>query len=151
MAKSGGGTYLTAAKADALLRELKSAVFRVPDAFVVTTRTGQPVIQAPFGTEKVLPEGEYRFTAVFGGRKFSEPFWINTDATTAVVFDAAKVGLDPGGEKVAETDSGAGAAAEDAPAPATAPGEKKKFCTNCGAPLAPNARFCTKCGTKVGG
>jgi Mg-chelatase subunit ChlD len=152
IAASGRGQYLTASKADTLLRELKSAVFRVPDTFVVTTRTGQPVLSAPFGTEKALHEGEYRLTTVFGGKRYSEPFWINTDATTAVVFDASKVGIDKAGQAVAETDAGpaAPAPAEDtAPAPVKPAG--RKFCTNCGAPLAPNAKFCTKCGQKVGG
>jgi len=150
IAASGKGQYLTAAKADTLLRELKSAVFRVPDTFVVTTAKGQPVLTAPFGTEKVLHEGEYRLTTTFGGKRYAEPFWINTDATTAVVFDASKVGVDKAGQAVAETD-----AAPAAPAPAEDPVPVKpagrKFCTNCGAPLAPNAKFCTKCGQKVGG
>jgi Mg-chelatase subunit ChlD len=150
IAASGKGQYLTASKADTLLRELKSAVFRVPDTFVVTTRTGQPVLRAPFGTEKVLHEGEYRLITVFGGKRYSEPFWINTDATTAVVFDASKVGVDKAGQAVAETDA---APATPAPAEGAAPVKPagRKFCTNCGAPLAPNAKFCTKCGQKVGG
>jgi Mg-chelatase subunit ChlD len=150
IARSGGGSYLTAAKETALLRELKSAVFRVPESFVVTTMTGQPVLSAAFGTEKVLPEGQYRLTTIFGGRRYAEPFWINTDATTAVVFDASKVGADPGAAAtVAETDTAPPANdAGTAPAPAVA--AKRKFCTNCGAPLAANAKFCTKCGAKVG-
>jgi hypothetical protein len=156
IAQRGNGQYLTAARADTLVRELKSAVFRVPETFVITTAKGQPVTQAPFGTEKVLPEGEYRFTTAFAGRKYVEPFWINTDATTAIVFDASKVATDRGGSAVAETEPEA-AAPPQAPTPAPAPAAppavaaKKKFCTNCGAPLAANAKFCTKCGAKVGG
>lgn len=146
IAKAGGGQYLTAAKADTLLRELKSAVFRVPETFVVTTPKGQPVLQAPFGTEKPLPEGEYRFTAAFGGRKYVEPFWINTDATTAVVFDASKVGIEPPAGAVAEK---AAEPAETTAAPAA--GAKKRFCTSCGAPLTATAKFCAKCGAKAGG
>ena len=148
IARNGGGQYLTAARADSLLRELKAAVFRVPETFVVTTAKGQPVMQAQFGTEKVLPEGQYQFTTAFGGKRFAQPFWINTDATTAIVFDASKLGMDKGGEVVAETDPAP--ARNDAP-PAPAPAAQKKFCTNCGAPLAAGAKFCTKCGTKVGG
>jgi Mg-chelatase subunit ChlD len=151
IARSGGGQYLTAAKEGALLRELKSAVFRVPENFVVTTATGQPVMTAAFGTEKVLPEGKYRLTTIFGGRRYAEPFWINTDATTAVVFDASKIGGDPGAPAgVAEADAVPPAANDAGAAPAPAAG-KRKFCTNCGAPLAATAKFCTKCGAKVGG
>jgi Mg-chelatase subunit ChlD len=148
IARSGGGQYLTAARADGLLRELKAAVFRVPETFVVTTPKGQPVMQAPFGTEKVLPEGQYVFTTGYGGRRFAEPFWINTDATTAIVFDASKLGVDKGAEAVAETGA---APVGDAPAATPALAGQKKFCTSCGAPLAATAKFCTKCGTKVGG
>ena len=146
IARSAGGQYLTATKADALLRELKAAVFRVPETFVVTTAKGQPVMQAQFGTEKVLPEGQYLFTTGYGGRRFSEPFWINTDATTAIIFDASKLGTDKGGEAVAETD----AAPPQNPAAVPVPAAKKKFCTSCGAPLTATAKFCTKCGTKAG-
>lgn len=149
IADSGGGQYLSAAKADTLLRELKSAVFRVPDTFIVTTPKGQPLLRAAFGTEKALPEGQYLFTTAFGGQKYSQPFWINTGATTAVVFDAAKIGADKSGEAVADTGAAAPAPA-DAPAPAVKPGAKK-FCTSCGAPLAANAKFCSKCGAKTGG
>lgn len=148
IADSSGGQYLSAAKADALLRELKSAVFRVPDAFVVTTPKGQPLLRAAFGTEKALPEGQYLFTTAFGGQKYSQPFWINTGATTAVVFDAAKIATDKSGEAVADTGA-VEPAPVDAPAPAVKPGAKK-FCTSCGAPLAANAKFCTKCGAKTG-
>ena len=54
------------------------------------------------------------------------------------------------GQAVAETDAGPAAPAPaDGAAPVKPAG--RKFCTNCGAPLAPNAKFCTKCGQKVGG
>ena len=147
IARRGKGQYLTAAKADALLRELKSAVFRVPDTFFVTTAKGQPVFQSTFGTEKALPEGKYQFTTNYGGRKYSEPFWINTEATTAIVFDASKVGTDRSG---AVADAGA----DTAPAPAPtkpAPAGAKKFCTSCGKPLTGAVKFCPHCGAKVDG
>ena len=37
-----------------------------------------------------------------------------------------------------------------APAPAPAPQNAPKFCSNCGAPLAPGAKFCSNCGAKIG-
>ena len=126
----------------------------VPDTFVVTTPRGQPVMKAAFGTENVLKEGQYLFQTTYGGRNFSQPFWINTDATTAVVFDASKVGVDETAEAgvprpapVAGNPTGA-KPAPNRPAP---PAGAKKFCTSCGAPLAATARFCTKCGAKTGG
>jgi Mg-chelatase subunit ChlD len=174
MAESGNGVYIPASEADTLLRDLRSAVFRVPDTFVVTTAKGQPVMKAQFGTTKALPEGKYSFSTVFGGKRYSQDFWINTDATTAVVFDAAKIATDKNGQEVA---GGVGAgnaargtrrpaaateddAAVDAARPANPPARqpagtsaaaKKRFCTECGKPLSPGAKFCPNCGAKVAG
>jgi Mg-chelatase subunit ChlD len=162
IARRGKGQYLTAAKADALLRELKSAVFRVPDTFVVTTAKGQPVMKATFGAEKVLPEGQYQFTTNYGGRKYSESFWINTEATTAIVFDASKVSPDksggvaeaeatPADEPTADADAPpAPRPAKPNPRPAPAAGAKK-FCRSCGKPLTGAVKFCPNCGAKTGG
>ncbi|KAB7790274.1 zinc ribbon domain-containing protein [Bifidobacterium leontopitheci] len=44
---------------------------------------------------------------------------------------------------------GAQAAAAQAVTPAATPVFPKRFCTECGAKLPPNARFCGKCGTRV--
>ena len=173
MADRGHGTYLPAAEADNLLRDLRSAVFRVPDTFVVTTAKGQPALKGQFGTTKALREGKYRFETTFGGKRYSRDFWINTASTTAVVFDASKTATDDSGEAVAdggagraarrptapeaEADTGDDSAGAQPPArpqrPATGTGAsaKKKFCTECGKPLQPGAKFCPNCGAKVAG
>jgi hypothetical protein len=67
-------------------------------------------------------------------------FWVNTEATTAVLFDAAQLA------KAARTPSPGAPGAKDSPPP-PAPGT----CAKCKAPLKPGAKFCTECGTKVGG
>jgi hypothetical protein len=173
MAARGRGTYLPASEAASLARDLRSAVFRVPDTFVVTTAKGQPVFKAQFGTTKALPEGKYRFQTTFAGKLYSQDFWVNTDSTTAVVFDASNTAKDKSGQAVAEggraparrpaRDAEADADAADAPdaapqtrTPARPPANtnataKKKFCAECGKPLAPGAKFCPNCGAKVAG
>lgn len=181
MAGRGGGQYLPAAESKALARDLRSAVFRVPDTFLVTTAKGQPVMRAGFGTTKVLPEGKYRFATTFAGKQYTQEFWINTDSTTAVVFDASKQATDKSGQAVAERgnarprrpaaapdEESAADAAPEAEAEAeadavparprprrapanTAPAAKKRFCTECGKPVTAGAKFCPSCGAKVTG
>jgi Ca-activated chloride channel family protein len=177
MADRGNGQYLPASESATLLRELRSAVFRVPDTFTVADAKGRPVMKAAFGTTKSLREGKYSFLTEFGGKQYAQDFWINTEATTAIVFDASKIGVDKSGRAVAEAGRGANRrpAADDradaeagtdepAPAPPTAgrtpprnaPGAnttaaKKKFCTECGKPIGPGVKFCPNCGAKVAG
>ena len=155
LAEAGGGNYLPAATADALLPELRSAVYRVPNEFVVATAKGQPVMKAQFGTTKTLPEGQYRFETSFGSRRYSQEFWINTDATTAVVFDAAKIKTDKSGQVIAEAEAdapprGRRPAANPPARPPAATTAKKKFCTECGKPVTATAKFCPSCGAKTG-
>ena len=57
---------------------------------------------------------------------------------TSVVFDADKI---PAGAQPPTNANPASTSSE--------PLVAKRFCTNCGAPLAPGAKFCTKCGAKV--
>jgi hypothetical protein len=179
LAARGGGQYLAAQDPQSLLPGLRAAVYRTPESFVLQDAKGQPVRKAKFKESLKLPEGQYTILTDFGGKRYTQPLWINTDATTAVVFDAAKIGVDKSGQDVprrAVAGVGAepaapprntpgnqrpgratpGAATTDrAPAPgkapAPAPAGAKKFCTECGAPLAAGAKFCTKCGAKVGG
>ena len=109
-----------------------------------------------------MPEGQYRFTTNYGGRKYSESFWINTEATTAIVFDASKVSPDksggvaeaeatPADEPTADADAPpAPRPAKPNPRPAPAAGAKK-FCRSCGKPLTGAVKFCPNCGAKTGG
>ena len=176
LAAAGGGHYLAAQDPQSLLPGLRAAVYRTPESFVLLDARGRPVRQAAFKEELKLPEGKYSISTDFGGKRYTEALWINTDATTAVVFDAAKIGVDksgqdatrgaaagapagrgapnpaaPGRAAPGRTAPGRGAAAGTTPAPAAPPAGAKKYCTSCGSPLAANARFCTKCGAKVGG
>ena len=156
MAKAGGGQYYPAARGDALLRELRSAVFGTPDSFAVYDMKGSQAARGHFGEARTLPEGKYRLTTEYGGREFSQDFWINTDATTAVVFNAAKAPTTPAPPAsrpvvvVRPTMPVTPTTQVVAPA-VTQPAAGPRFCTNCGKPLNPAARFCTNCGTKAPG
>jgi hypothetical protein len=102
-----------------------------------------------------LPEGKYAIQTDYGGKRYTEELWINTDSTTAVVFDASKIGVDESGAAADAPPPRRPAARKPAPAqeppPARAPAAKKRFCTNCGDQLIATAKFCPKCGTKAGG
>jgi hypothetical protein len=89
MADAAGGQYWPVAKADDLQRELRSAVFQVPQTFTVLDEAGEKVAAGRFGDEVRLKEGRYVFHTSFAGRDHRRTFWINTDAATAVVFDSA--------------------------------------------------------------
>jgi hypothetical protein len=150
MARRSGGVYLTAAKADALTRELRSAVYRTPSGFAILDRDGHTVGAGAFGDTLKLPEGRYTLRTDFAGQRFDEEFWVNTDSTTAVTFRADKIRPGAGTPippRDAQPVAGHPAATprQPTPPPAAAP----KFCTNCGAALKPDAKFCTNCGAKV--
>jgi hypothetical protein len=140
MALKGEGRYWPATSAEVLLRGLRSAVFGVPEGFSVAMADGTAAGGGRFGDSLALHEGRYVIRTSYAGVDYEEAFWINTAATTSVVFNAARVAamrLPPPAAKPA--------ASSPAPAP------KPKFCTGCGAAIKPDAKFCTGCGTRVGG
>ncbi|HZN68925.1 MAG TPA: VWA domain-containing protein [Tepidisphaeraceae bacterium] len=162
LAAAGGGQYLAANDPQSLLPGLRSAVYRTPESFVVQDAKGRPIRKAKFKQAVKLPEGKYAIQTDYGGKRYTEELWINTDSTTAVVFDASKIGVDESGGEITDADpkpaparpaarrpAARKPAAADDPAPA--PAAKKRFCTNCGAALNATAKFCPKCGTKAGG
>ncbi|MCC7350647.1 MAG: VWA domain-containing protein [Phycisphaerales bacterium] len=146
MALAGKGHYWVAEKSDSLLQELRAAVLGTPDVFIVTDSKGREVYRGKFGDSEKLPEGKYHFSTEYAGSTFEGDFWINTQATTSVVFDASRM--------PASSQTPAVPAPPTAPPPSAPPADKTdqqtpRFCTHCGAPLAPGAKFCTRCGTKV--
>jgi Mg-chelatase subunit ChlD len=157
MARRSGGMYLTASRPEALMRELRSAVYRTPTGFVVLDKSGREVVKGAFGEGAKLPEGQYTFRTVFAGQRFDETFWINTEGVTAVTFDATKVrpgaGMPVAEEAQRPVAQPPAQAQQQTPQPQqpttpTSPAAAK-FCTNCGNALKPDARFCTNCGQKV--
>ncbi|HEV7300281.1 MAG TPA: VWA domain-containing protein [Tepidisphaeraceae bacterium] len=156
MAKAAGGTYLAANNSEQLVRELKSSVFGIPEQYELFDEQGNPLAKAPFGTEKQLEPGKYTFVTTFAGKRFAEPFWVNAGSTTSITFDPASIPVEALGDSAPATDAPpatppvATPPAPDAPTtPADGGNVAKKFCTNCGAALAPGAKFCTTCGAKV--
>jgi hypothetical protein len=91
MARRAGGLYLTAAKPEALMPELRSAVYRTPSEFTIVDKGGRQVARGAFGESAKLQEGQYKLRTVFAGQQFEEAFWVNTDSVTGVTFDATKV------------------------------------------------------------
>jgi len=152
------------AQAEKLHSELRAAVFGAPEGFVVLDKGSLEAARGRFGDARTLPEGKYVLRTEFAGEAFEEPFWINTDAATAVVFNAERVlsaGLAAGGaaRKGGAAGQPAGKAAKAGEAKAGKPKADKppqpapaaRFCTGCGERLKPAARFCTACGKKVEG
>jgi hypothetical protein len=133
MSEQSKARYWPAARAGALVHNLRAAVFGIPDDFTLFDADSKQVATGEFGTSKTLPEGKYRLTTAYAGQQFNADLWVNTGAATGVVFDASRVGRSP----------------TTAPAPAPAVTAARKFCTHCGAPLKPGAKFCSNCGTKV--
>jgi hypothetical protein len=153
MAERAHGQFLPAQQSAQLQKELKGAVFGMPEGFAIYDADGKPAGTGAFGDSVPLAEGKYSFRTEFAGKQFDSPFWINAGGTTAVTFDAAAVADEmakakdaapaqaPAQAPVVENPAG--------PAPAAATPDKDfKFCTNCGAKLARNAKFCTSCGAK---
>jgi hypothetical protein len=134
MAAAGHGHYWPAARAKALERQIRSAVFGIPDDFALYDSSAREVTRGEFGQSKTLPEGKYLFKTTYGGRDFQSELWVNTAASTGVMFDASHVPTAPSG-----------------PTPAPAPAVAQRFCTKCGQPLPPGAKFCPHCGEPVRG
>jgi hypothetical protein len=95
MAGASGGRYWPAARAKSLQRQLRAAVFGIPDDFALYDADSHEVSRGQFGESKTLPEGKYHFKTSFGGRDFQSDLWVNTGSTTAVVFDASHVPGEP--------------------------------------------------------
>ncbi|MBI4604884.1 MAG: VWA domain-containing protein, partial [Planctomycetes bacterium] len=152
------GRYWPAADGPTLERHLRAAVLGEPEGYVVLGAGGEQAARGRFGDTRTLPEGKYVLRVAFGGEEHEQGFWINTDATTSVVFNAERAarGLPseatPGAARPEGPAQPAAAAPEARPKPPPEPAPKTapaKFCTECGKPLKPAARFCTECGTKV--
>ncbi|MBI4586274.1 MAG: VWA domain-containing protein [Planctomycetes bacterium] len=144
IAARAGGRYWPATRSAALYQELRAAVLGVPEQFIVLDQGQKEAARGSFGDSRTLAEGKYTLKTDFAGQAFQEEFWINTDATTAVIFNAEKAS-GPGSK--AAKKGGPAAKTEPSKPPAAA----NKFCTGCGKPLKPGARFCTDCGAKVKG
>jgi hypothetical protein len=133
MAREGGGRYWPASKADTLARELRSAVFGVPDSFVVLDSSGKEAGRGAFGQSLELDPAEYLFRARYAGSDYEERFRVQPGAATSVVFNAEK----------------AGSAPQATVQPPATPDAKPRFCTACGKPVKPGAKFCAECGAKL--
>jgi hypothetical protein len=118
-----------------LAKDLRNSVMPAPDSFAVLGASGDVVAKGRFGERVTLPEGKYSFRTSFDEQPFAQDFWINTDRSTSITFNAAN--LPRGATTTAPPREGPPAAAA------------KRFCTKCGAELPPGAKFCTSCGAKV--
>lgn len=147
MGQAGRGRYLPAAKADVLLAQLRQAVYRTPDGFVVRDSTDRVLAQGQFGDPAAkLQPGKYTLATTLGNLQFTRDLWINAESTTNVRFDAGKVDWRQAGVvPIAKPAT----PLPPATAPVTPPPAIARFCTNCGKPLTPGAKFCTSCGQKV--
>jgi hypothetical protein len=169
IAAKGRGTYFPARRADELAATLRQSVFGAPDRFEVTDAAGRTLTSGRFGDEKTLAEGQYRLKAPWGSRIFEEEFWINTDAVTVVIFDAAVAGapegrapsplIPPEGKAPAGAVPPAAAPptpvakeappAEPAPVAPTTPAAGAKKAAPPAADPAAGPKFCTECGKPV--
>ena len=156
IATKAKGRYWPARQASSLARELRSAVFGIPERFSVLDGNGLEVAQGTFGESKTLHEGKYRLRTAIGGLSAEEEFWINTGAVTAVTFNAdlitaAKVvqGTAPPTPPVEAGKAQPKAEPEMKPPAGTETKSAPRFCTGCGKPLRPDAKFCASCGKKV--
>ena len=131
MAAASGGNYWPAARAAVLAREVRSAVFGIPDQFTLFDSTSHEIARGEFGQARTVPEGQYQLEARYGGRDFHTALWVHTEATTAVVFDATHAMAAP---------------STPATAPTSGPVAVQRFCTHCGHPLPVGAKFCPTCG-----
>jgi Mg-chelatase subunit ChlD len=149
------GRYWPARDASALVQELRTAVFGLPERFEVLDATGREVARGAFGESKRLPEGKYRLRALARSLVFEESFWINTETVTRVTFNAdSVVSLKaPAGKPEARPEAKPEAKAEGKPQ-AKPEGKAKdqpapQFCTGCGKALKPGDLFCSSCGRKA--
>ncbi|HEX8916582.1 MAG TPA: VWA domain-containing protein [Humisphaera sp.] len=156
----GRGRYLSVERSDALLKELRNAVFRTPEGFAVYDAAGKQVAGGAFGQSATLPPGKYTVATSLSGYTFRREAWVNANSTTVARFDPIKVDFSKPPEAVvvptavgvpavpAVPNAGTPQAATTT-RPATPAAATPKFCTNCGKPLTPGAKFCTSCGAKV--
>jgi hypothetical protein len=168
IAEQGHGVYIPAAESQALRREMRSAILGEPEQFVVVDKANTQAGSGRFGQGLELPEGRYTLRTTFAGQEFAQQFWVNTERTTSVIFDASQVAAAPasagGATPVPATAPAPPTPPPAAPAatpavqptpaaatPAVSPEQKpaKKFCTSCGAPLQVGAKFCSGCGVKL--
>lgn len=157
IAQGGHGRYLSAAHADALKREIRGAVLGAPDSFMVMDMAGHEIAKGHFDEKVLLQEGQYMFRTDFAGQKYEESFWINTEETTAILFDASQFQSPQSGrtppepqkadEKSDATEMGSPSSTSPASLPQQEP--KTKFCTSCGDQLKPGSKFCTNCGAAM--
>lgn len=125
MAARGKARYWSAAKADALVRELRQAILGVPAEFTVVDQAEKELWRGRFGESRTLPEGQYQFRTDYAGQSFATRFRVRTDATTGVMFDASRIHT----------------TTTQPAAPA--------FCPACGGKLSAAAKFCSDCGRRV--
>lgn len=155
MAAAGGGSYMAAAEAGALSRELASVVLGTPGDFIVFDEAGTQAGSGAFGSEHELSPGKYRLATTYAGGAFEQEFWVHAGAPTTVTFDP-RGALEAIGRGEVASAQGAVVPSPEAP-PATGPGNTgstqpaaaRSFCTKCGARVPPGARFCTSCGAKL--
>lgn len=91
MCEAAHGYYWPAPRGEALVHQLRCLVLGDPDQFDVYDATGKRVDGGRFGESKHLPEGKYRISTTYGERVLDQEVWVNTDSTTALVFDAARL------------------------------------------------------------
>ncbi len=94
MAQAGNGHYWPAPHPGDLQRTLRAALEGDPEAFLVLDSGGTEAFTGRFGDSRRFPEGKYTLVTQFEEREFRQPFWINTNSTTVVTFDAAKAAAD---------------------------------------------------------
>jgi hypothetical protein len=80
-----------AGDAASLAQTLRTAVFGIPDGFVVRGPDGKER-QSTFGEALTLPEGKYEVSVSFGDQRLTRTAWVNTGGHTGVVFDARRLG-----------------------------------------------------------
>ena len=90
MAQGAGGHYWPAQEAGGLAKALRGSALGQPDGFHLMDEEGLPLQQGNFGERITLPEGPYRVQTQFANQTFEESLWINTETTTAVIFDASQ-------------------------------------------------------------
>jgi hypothetical protein len=164
MAKAANGQYVPAGRAEALQRELRSAVFGIPESCEVLDASGRKLHDMPFGQTAELEPGKYTFATTFAGRRYEESFYVSPGEQTAITFDAAAIAEAATASQAQAVPPPAKPAAmpNTPPAPPAKPVQLPKpaalptgrppaasFCKNCGKPLKAGAKFCSDCGTKV--
>jgi Mg-chelatase subunit ChlD len=148
MADAAGGRYWSAGDAETLMRQVRDALAPAPEGFDILDANGQRIAAGKFGDRLTLREGKYALRTSYAGQQFNQEFWINTERTTSVSFNAAKIAAS-GARSGGANSPPATAPATSSPPKEQPPPNAAKFCTHCGAKLPPNAKFCTACGAKV--